>query len=108
MTNPVDRYTSENTETTPRPLKKYGYHPIKSNPTIYRQVFPHTDFLVREDIFDRFLQEVMGMKEKEPMMDIDEVEEVDIENMSMEELREFIAAAEAEVILQFDGSALSI
>jgi len=71
------RYTSENTETTPRPLKKYGYHPIKSNPTIYRQ-------------------EVMGMKEKEPMMDIDEVEEVDIENMSMEELREFIAAAEAE------------
>ena len=37
------------------------------------------------------------MKEKEPMMDIDEVEEVDIENMSMEELREFIAAAEAEV-----------
>ena len=39
----------------------------------------------------------MGMKEKEPMMDIDEVEEVDIENMSMEELREFIAAAEAEV-----------
>ena len=43
------------------------------------------------------------MKEKEPMMDIDEVEEVDIENMSMEELREFIAAAEAEVILQFVG-----
>ena len=39
----------------------------------------------------------MGMKEKEPLMDIDEVEEVDIENMSMEELREFIAAAEAEV-----------
>ena len=37
------------------------------------------------------------MKEKEPLMDIDEVEEVDIENMSMEELREFIAAAEAEV-----------
>ena len=49
-----------------------------------------------------FLQEVMGMKEKEPMMDIDEIEEVDIENMSMEELREFIAAAEAEVLLQFD------
>ena len=46
------------------------------------------------------------MKEKEPMMDIDEVEEVDIENMSMEELREFIAAAEAEVILQFNRSAL--
>ena len=44
-------------------------------------------------------KEVMGMQEKEPMMDIDEVEEVDIENMSMEELREFIAAAEAEVIL---------
>ena len=43
------------------------------------------------------------MKEKEPMMDIDEVEEVDIENMSMEELREFIAAAEAEVIIQFVG-----
>ena len=40
------------------------------------------------------------MKEKEPMMNIDEIEEVDIENMSMEELREFIAAAEAEVILQ--------
>ena len=33
------------------------------------------------------------MKEKEPMMDIDEV---DIENMTMEELKEFIAAAEAE------------
>ena len=48
-------------------------------------------------------KEVMGMKEKEPMMDIDEVEEVDIENMSMEELREFIAAAEAEVNLQFVG-----
>ena len=44
------------------------------------------------------------MKEKEPMMDIDEIEEVDIENMSMEELREFIAAAEAEVILQSNGS----
>ena len=42
------------------------------------------------------------MKEKEPMMDIDEIEEVDIENMSMEELREFIAAAEAEVLLKFD------
>ena len=42
------------------------------------------------------------MKEKEPMMDIDEIEEVDIENMSMEELRKFIAAAEAEVLLQFD------
>ena len=41
-------------------------------------------------------KEVMGMKEKEPMMDIDEVEEVDIENMTMEELKEFIAAAEAE------------
>ena len=38
----------------------------------------------------------MEMKEKEPMMDIDEVEEVDIENMTMEELKEFIAAAEAE------------
>ena len=33
------------------------------------------------------------MKDKAP----EDVEEVDIENMSMEELREFIAAAEAEV-----------
>ena len=41
-------------------------------------------------------KEVMGMMEKEPMMNIDEVEEVDIENMTMEELKEFIAAAEAE------------
>ena len=46
------------------------------------------------------------MKDKEPMMDIDEVEEVDIENMSMEELREFIAAAEAEVILHLMGECL--
>ena len=99
MTNHFDRYTSENTETTRRPLKKYGYHPIKSNPTIYRQV-PSSLISCCEDKFDFFVQEVMGMKEKEPMMDIDEVEEVDIENMSMEELREFIAAAEAEVILQ--------
>ena len=38
MTNHFDRYNSENTETTRRPLKKYGYHPVKSNPTIYRQV----------------------------------------------------------------------
>jgi hypothetical protein len=37
------------------------------------------------------------MKNKEPAMDLEEVEEVDIENMTMEELREFIAAAEAEV-----------
>ena len=58
-----------------------------------------TDFLVCDDNVDRFLQEVMGMKEKEPMMYIDEVQEVDIEKMSMEELREFIAAAEAEVIV---------
>ena len=41
-------------------------------------------------------KEVMGMMEKEPMMNIDEVEEVDIENMTMEEPKEFIAAAEAE------------
>ena len=33
------------------------------------------------------------MKDKAP----EDVEEVDIENMSMEELREFMAAAEAEV-----------
>ena len=108
MTNPVDRYTSENTETTPRPLKKYGYHPIKSNPTIYRQVPPTLISWCVTTTLTIFFQEVMGMKEKEPMMDIDEVEEVDIENMSMEELREFIAAAEAEVILQFNRSALSI
>ena len=41
MTDHIDRYTSENMETTRRPVKKYGYHPIKSNPTIYRQVLPH-------------------------------------------------------------------
>jgi hypothetical protein len=43
------------------------------------------------------VQEVVGMKGKEPPMNLAEVEEVDIENMTMEELREFIAAAEAEV-----------
>ena len=34
------------------------------------------------------------MKDKKP---VEDVREVDIENMSMEELREFIAEAEAEV-----------
>jgi hypothetical protein len=97
---------------TRKPVKKYGYHPKKSNPTIWRQqVMKVRKPIIKEedkteDIQKRPLEENTEeiakikkiqedfVKSNQPESSpINTVDAEDIQNMSMEELKEFIKEA---------------
>jgi len=100
--------TYEPSNTTRRPVKKYGYNPKKSNPTIWRQQVMKVrkpaikDEDRPEDVEEEKSEKITETKKlqedsvkfSEPeIKPINTIDANDIQNMSMEELKEFIKEA---------------